>query len=60
MTNYTTQHVQAGIKFLNNANVNLDVEYDGDERQVHININFDKGTRIWTSGDSIWLSLIHI
>ena len=54
MTNYTTQQVQAGIKFLNNANVNLDVEYDGDERQVHININVDKGTRIWTSGDSIW------
>ena len=56
MTTYTTQQVQAGIKFLQNANVNLDVEYDGDERQVHINIDCDRGTRIWTSGDSMWSS----
>ena len=54
MTKYTTQQVQAGIKFLSNANVNLDVEYDGDERQVHFNIATAKGTRFWTSGDSIW------
>tara|TARA_B100001057_G_scaffold462517_1_gene515565 strand:- start:463 stop:1080 length:618 start_codon:yes stop_codon:yes gene_type:complete len=56
MTTYTTQQVQAGIKFLQNANVNLDVEYDGDEKQVHINIDCDRGTRFWTSGDSIWSS----
>ena len=49
MTKYTTQQVQAGIKFLSNANVNLDVEYDGDERQVHFNIAAAEG-----------LSLIHI
>jgi len=54
MTKYTTQQVQAGIKFLSNANVNIDVEYDGDERQVHLNIATAKGTRFWTSGDSIW------
>ena len=54
MTKYTTQQVQAGIKFLSNANVNMDVEYDGDERQVHFNIATAEGTRFWTSGDSIW------
>ena len=54
MTKYTTQQVQAGIKFLSNANVNIDVEYDGDERQVHLNIATAEGTRIWTTGDSIW------
>ena len=54
MTTYTTQQVQAGIKFLQNANVNLDVEYDGDERQVHLHIHTPQGTRFWTSGDSIW------
>ena len=54
MTKYTTQQVQAGIKFLSNANVNIDVEYDGDERQVHLNIATAEGTRFWTSGDSIW------
>ena len=54
MTKYTTQQVQAGIKFLSNANVNIDVEYDGDEKQVHLNIATAEGTRFWTSGDSIW------
>ena len=54
MTKYTTQQVQAGIKFLSNANVNMDVEYDGDERQVQFNIATAPGTRFWTSGDSIW------
>ena len=38
MTKYTTQQVQAGIKFLSNANVNMDVEYDGDERQVQLSL----------------------
>ena len=51
---YTLEQVQAGIKFLQNANVNIDVEYDGDEKQVHINIATAEGTRFWTSGDSIW------
>ena len=54
MTKYTTQQVQAGIKFLSNANVNMDVEYDGDEKQVQFNIATADGTRFWTSGDSIW------
>tara|TARA_B100000575_G_C23088182_1_gene627237 strand:- start:132 stop:767 length:636 start_codon:yes stop_codon:yes gene_type:complete len=53
MTKYTTQQVQAGIKFLSNANVNLDVDYDGDEKQVCFNINVGNN-RIWTSGDSLW------
>ena len=53
MTKYTTQQVQAGIKFLQNANVNLDIENDGEDRQVVFNINVGNN-RIWTSGDSIW------
>ena len=53
MTKYTTQQVQAGIKFLSNANVNLDIENDGDDKQVIFNINVGNN-RIWTSGDSIW------
>ena len=47
---YTTQQVQAGIKFLSNANVNFD--YDKDDMQV--NFNIDVGCRIWTDGSSIW------
>tara|TARA_Y100001936_G_scaffold244436_1_gene284809 strand:+ start:458 stop:1057 length:600 start_codon:yes stop_codon:yes gene_type:complete len=54
MTKYTTQQVQAGIKFLSNANVTFEVEHDGDERQVHLHIHTPQGTRFWTSGDSIW------
>ena len=53
MTKYTTQQVQAGIKFLSNANVNLDIENDGDDKQLIFNINVGNN-RIWTSGDSIW------
>ena len=47
---YTTQQVRAGIKFLQNANV--DYEYDKDDETVRIGIDVNK--RIWTSGDSIW------
>ena len=53
MTKYNTQQVQAGIKFLSNANVNLDIENDGGDKQVVFNINVGNN-RIWTSGDSIW------
>ena len=53
MTKYTTQQIQAGIKFLSNANVNLDIENDGGDKQVVFNINVGNN-RIWTSGDSIW------
>ncbi len=48
------QEVQAGIKFLDNANVTFEVEHDGDEKQVHLHIHTPQGTRFWTSGDSIW------
>ena len=51
MTKYTTQQVQAGIKFLNNANVHMDTA-ELEDNVVNININV--GKRIWTSGDSIW------
>tara|TARA_B100001248_G_scaffold235620_1_gene198484 strand:+ start:193 stop:777 length:585 start_codon:yes stop_codon:yes gene_type:complete len=51
MTKYTTQQVQAGIKFLKNANVHLDTAELEDNV---VNINIDVGKRIWTSGDSIW------
>ena len=46
---YTTQQVQAGIKFLNNANVH----YEKDDDNINISIDVG-GDRIWTSGDSIW------
>lgn len=50
---YTTKEVQAGIKFLQNNNVSLDVEVDGDETNVcvYIDVNANK---IWTDGSSIW------
>ena len=54
MAKYTIQEIQAGIKFLDNANVTFEVEHDGDERQVHLHIHTPQGTRFWTSGDSIW------
>ena len=50
MTNYTTEQIQAGVKFLQNANVNFD--YDKDDMQI--NFNIDVGCRIWTDGTSIW------
>ena len=51
MTKYTTQQIQAGIKFLQNKNVSFD--FDKDEMQVYINIDVG-GERIWTDGSSIW------
>ena len=48
---YTQAQIQAGIKFLNNANVHMDTA-ELEDNVVNININV--GKRIWTSGDSIW------
>ena len=48
---YTQAQIQAGIKFLNNANVHMDTAELEDNV---INININVGKRIWTSGDSIW------
>lgn len=48
---YTQAQIEAGIKFLNNANVHIDTA-DLEDNVVNININV--GKRIWTSGDSIW------
>ena len=47
---YTKEEIQAGVKFLQNANVNFD--YDKDEMRVCLDI--DVGCRIWTDGTSIW------
>ena len=47
---YTLEEVQAGIKFLQNANVSY--EYDKDDEKLYFDIPVNK--RIWTSGDSIW------
>ena len=47
---YTLEEVQAGIKFLQNANVTY--EYDKDDEQLRFDVDVNK--RIWTSGDSIW------
>ena len=50
---YTTKEVQAGIKFLQNNNVSLDVDIDGDENTVGIYIDVN-AHKIWTDGSSIW------
>ena len=50
---YTTKEVQAGIKFLQNKNVSLDVDIDGDENTVGIYIDVN-ANKIWTDGSSIW------
>ena len=47
---YTKEEIQAGVKFLQNKNVNFD--YDKDNMQISFNI--DVGCRIWTDGSSIW------
>lgn len=47
---YTKEEIQAGVKFLQNKNVNFD--YDKDDMQIWFNI--DVGCRIWTDGTSIW------
>ena len=47
---YTQAQIQAGIKFLNNANVHMDTA-ELEDNVVNININV--GKRIWTCGDSI-------
>ena len=49
-TTYTQSELEAGTKFLNNANVNF--EYDAEEMQVGFTINVED--RIWTDGTSIW------
>ena len=49
---YTQAQIEAGIKFLNNANVHLDTA-ELEDNVVNINIDVG-GNRIWTSGDSIW------
>ena len=48
---YTQAQIQAGIKFLNNANVHIDTA-EIEDGVVSININV--GERIWTDGTSIW------
>ena len=47
---YTKEEIQAGVKFLQNANVNFN--YDKEEMQCWFDINV--GCRIWTDGTSIW------
>ena len=54
MTNYTTQQIQAGIKFLQNKNVGFYYDNDDDcDTTAHISIDVG-GNRIWTDGSSIW------
>ena len=48
---YTQAQIEAGIKFLNNANVHMDT---AELKDNVVNININVGKRIWTSGDSIW------
>ena len=47
---YTKEEIQAGVKFLQNKNV--DFSYDKNDMQI--NFSIDVGCRIWTDGSSIW------
>ena len=47
---YTKEEIEAGVKFLQNKNV--DFSYDKDDMQI--NFSIDVGCRIWTDGSSIW------
>ena len=54
MTKYTREQVQAGIKFLQNKNVDFYYDNDDDcDTTAHISIDVG-GNRIWTDGSSIW------
>jgi hypothetical protein len=51
---YTQAQIQAGIKFLQNKNVDFDWDSDEDyDTTAHISI-YVGGNRIWTDGTSIW------
>jgi len=54
MTQYTQEQIQAGIKFLQNKNVEF--YYDsGDDYDTTAHISIDVGgNRIWTDGTSLW------
>ena len=47
---YTKEEIEAGVKFLQNKNV--DFSYDKNDMQI--NFSIDVGCRIWTDGSSIW------
>ena len=54
MTKYTKEQIQAGIKFLQNKNVDFDYDNSDDyDTTAHISIDVG-GNRIWTDGTSIW------
>ena len=48
---YTKAQIEAGVKFIQNANVNFD--YDKDDMRIHFCIDANNN-RIWTDGTSIW------
>jgi len=51
---YTQAQIQAGIKFLQNKNVDFDWDSDEDyDTTAHISIDVG-GNRIWTDGTSLW------
>ena len=63
---YTNKQIEAGIKFLNNKNVNYDYEIENDvveyadgtseqENMHRVRFDIDVEDRIWTSGDG-WAS----
>jgi hypothetical protein len=51
---YTQAQIQAGIKFLQNKNVDFDYDSSDDyDTTAHISIDVG-GNRIWTDGTSLW------
>ena len=53
MQTYNTQLVEKALKFLNNANVQFDLDVEDDMKQATMCIDVNNN-RIWTSGDSLW------
>ena len=53
MQTYNTQLVEKALKFLNNANVQFDLEVEDDFKQATMCIDVNNN-RIWTEGKSLW------
>ena len=51
---YTEKELDAGIKFLNNANVDFAVESNEETSEMQVMIDVCVNERIWTDGTSIW------
>ena len=51
---YTQAQIQAGVKFLQNKNVSIDIESNEHTSEMVVNMNIAVNDKIWTDGTSIW------